>query len=197
MANRSFGDYLALPQGVEQSRSSRTRFIPTIGNSAEQAAVEAGKAELAKAVSANETRLRLQSLIVPVLENELERHDRIVSVNDLADRDRRNILKIPQAAAALARVSVVGLRPRVEHVRTLGIAEVQAEFDRTFERCAMLKTIGLSGFREGTKRMAVQHRELRAKYLQSYPGQLRAYTDEHRLLPAQVAERIHQLQFSI
>ena len=156
---------------------------------------EAGKAELAKAVSANETRLRLQSLIVPVLENEFERYDRTVSVNDLADRDRRDILKTPQAAAVLACVSVVGLCPRVERVRILGLAEVQAEFDRTFERCAMLKAIGLSGFREGTKCMAVNYREFRAKYQQSCLGQLRAFSDERRLLPAQGAERIHQLQF--
>ncbi len=268
---KELGDDLALrAKAIEQSLSSRTRFLPTIGNPAELAAVEAGKAELAKAVSANETMLRLQALIVPALENELESHVRTVSadyvrglsaldnmagwpalldrlvtklaavqsalgqarnmvssgydwqrrefsrpanesinralaaarelddiialVNDLADRYQRDILRTPQAAAVLPRVPVVGFRLRIEHVRTLGIAEVQAEFNRTLEMCAMLETIGLNGLREATERVAVQHRELGAKYLQSYLGQLRAYMDEHRLVPAQVTERIHKLQ---
>jgi hypothetical protein len=269
---KELGDDLALrAKAIEQSLSSRTRFLPTIGNPAELAAVEAGKAELAKAASANETMLKLHALIVPALENELESHVRTVSadyvrglsaldnlvdwpalldrlvtklaalqsllgqarnmvssgydwqrrefsrlanesinralatarelddvialVNDLADRYQRAILKTPQAAAVLPRVPVVGFRLRIEHVRTLGIAEVQAEFNRILEMCAMLETIGLNGLREATERVALQHRELGAQYLQTYLGQLRTYMDEHRLVPAQVTERIHRLQF--
>ncbi len=269
---KELGDDLELrAKAVEQSLSSRTRFLPTIGNPAELAAIEASKAERAKVASAQETMSKLHAMIVPALENELESHVRKVSadyvrglsaldhlvdwpalldrlviklaalqsqlgearnmvssgydwqrrefsrpanesinralatarelddvialINDLADRYQRAILKTPQAAAVLPRVPVVGFRLRIEHVRTLGIAEVQAEFNRIMEMGAMLETIGLNGLREATERVAVQHRELGVKYLQTYLGRLRAYMDEHRLVPAHVAERIHKLQF--
>ncbi|MFA6289113.1 MAG: hypothetical protein WC661_17155 [Opitutaceae bacterium] len=258
-------------KAIEQSLSSRTRFLPTIGNPAELAAVEAAKTERAKVASAQDTMLKLHALIVPALENELESHvravsadyvrglaaldnlvawpglldlldaklqallcslgqarnmvssgydwqrrdfsppanqsinlalaaareldDVIVQVNDLADRHQRDVMKTPQAAAVLPRVPVVGFRLRIEQVRTLGIAEVQAEFNRILEMCAMLETIGLQGLREATERVSVAHKELGSNYLKTYLGQLRAYMDEHRLVPAQVTARIHRLQF--
>jgi len=269
---KELSDDLALrAKAIEQSLSSRTRFLPTIGNPAELAAVESAKAERAKVASAQETMLRLHALIVPALEHELESHVRAVSedyvrglaaldnlvewpglldrlaaklgvllralgqarnmvssgydpqrrafsasatqaidltlvasrelddviaqVNDLADRHQRTVLKTPQAAAVLPRVPVVGFRLRIEQVRSLGIAEVQAEFTRILEMCAMLETIGLQGLREATERVAAVHKELGGNYLKTYLGQLRAYMDEHRLVPAQVTARIHRLQF--
>ena len=264
------GDLALRAKAIEQSLSSRTRFLPTIGNPAELAAVEAAKAELAKATSANETMLKLHALIVPALENEVESHVRAVSadyvrglsaldnlvqwpglldrlafrlsallralgqarnmassgydsqrralspaanafielalvaardldemiatVNDLADRHQRDVMRTPQATAVLPRVPVVGFQIRIERVRTLGITEVQAEFNRILEMCEMLETIGLVGLREATERVAAMHSDLGSNFLKTYLGQLRAYMDEHRLVPEQVPVRIHRLQ---
>ena len=223
-------DDLALrAKAIEQSLSSRTRFLPTIGRPDELAAVEAAKNEQARAASAEETMLKLHALIIPPLENELESHVRTVSadylrglaaldhlvswpglldilavkleallrslgearnmassgydwkkkefspagnastnraldaareldaviarVNGVSDRYQVDILKTPHAAAVLPRVPVVGFAPRIERVRSLGIAEVQAEFNRILEMCGMLETVGLTGLREATERV--------------------------------------------
>ena len=263
-------DLILRAKAIEQSLSSRTRFLPTIGRPEELAAVNTAKAEQAKAESAQETMLKLHALLVPALEHELESHLRTVSVdyvrglsaldnlvewpgmldrlaaklgvllralgqarnmmssgydrqrrvfsasaneaidqalvaarelddvialvNEVSDRHQRGVLKTPQAAAVLPRVPVVGFRLRIEQVRSMGIADVQAEFTRILEMCAMLETVGLEGMREATQRVAAMHTELGRNYLKTYLGQLRAYMDEHRLVPAQVTARIHRLQ---
>ncbi|MFA6961170.1 MAG: hypothetical protein WC205_10495 [Opitutaceae bacterium] len=257
-------------KAIEQSLSSRTRFLPTIGRPDELAAVEAAKAELAKTASAWDTMRKLHALIIPALENELESHVRAVSpdyvrglsaldnlvawpgllerlsvklagvqrslgharnmassgydrqrrdfspagieainmalsatrelddvvsmVNGVSDRHQLDVMKTPHAGAVLPRVPVVGFAARIERVRTLGIAEVQAEFSQVLEMCSMLETVGLAGLRDATERVAALHRELGHTYLTTYLGQLRAYMDEHRLVPTQVTARIQRLQ---
>jgi hypothetical protein len=64
---------------VQQSCSSRTRFLPTIGRPEELAAVEAARADLAKAASAQETMLKLHATIDAQLGAELDSYVRAVS----------------------------------------------------------------------------------------------------------------------
>lgn len=66
-------------KAVQQSLSSRTRFLPTIGRPEERAAIESARAELAKAASAHETMERLHVLIDESLGNELDSYVRAVS----------------------------------------------------------------------------------------------------------------------
>ena len=225
------GDLALRAKAIEQSLSSRTRFLPTIGNPAELAAVEAAKAELAKALDnlvqwpglLDRLAFRLAALLralgqarnmassgydsqrralspaanafielALVAARDLD--EMIATVNDLADRHQRDVMRTPQATAVLPRVPVVGFQIRIERVRTLGITEVQAEFNRILEMCEMLETIGLVGLREATERVAAMHSDLGSNFLKTYLGQLRAYMDEHRLVPEQVPVRIHRLQ---
>ncbi|CAM3040793.1 hypothetical protein [Rariglobus hedericola] len=264
------GDFELRVKAIQQSFSSRTRFLPTIGRSDELAAHEAARAELARVVSAQETMERLHPLIAEGLAGELDNYVRLASpaylrglaaidnltawpallerlhakldellralvearnmaasgydwqrgrlspaaneaidrallvahqldeevnlVNSRADRHQMEILDTPQAAALLPRMPVVGFQVRIERVRTLIIAEVQAEFNRITEMLALLEETGIAGLREATDRVAVVHRESSQAYLQTYLGQLRAHMDEHRLVPTETTARIHRLQ---
>lgn len=263
-------DLVLRDKALQQSVSSRTRFLPTIGRPDELAAIEAARKELANAASAQETMVALHAVIEKALNEELERHVRTVSpaylrglaaldnleawpalierlaekmtgllnalgmarnmassgydwqkrtfslsaseaietakaaareldelifvVNGRSDRHQLEVLNTPQAAAVLPRVPVVGFEVRIERVRSLGIADVQAEFNRILEMCGMLASTGLMGLREATERVAVVHAEASRTYLKTYLGQLRAYMDENRLDPNQTTARIHRLQ---
>jgi hypothetical protein len=268
---KELNDDLSLrAKAIQQSCSSRTRFLPTIGRPDELAALESAREELAKAASAQETMVRLHALIDVDLGNELESHVRTASpaylrglsalnsllawpglldklaeklavllhalgmarnmassgydwqrrtfspaaneaiqkartaaheldemvllVNIRSDQHQLEILNTPQAAAVLPRVPVVGFEVRIERMQSLGIADVQAEFNRILEMCGMLESTGLMGLRETAERVVALHGELSRAYLQTYLGQLRAYMDEHRLDPNQTTARIHRLQ---
>ena len=115
-------------------------------------------------------------------------------VNARSDRHQMEVMNTPHAGAVLPRVPVVGFQSRIERVRGLGIADVQAEFNRILEMCALLETTGLAGLREATERVAATHSTLSHDYLQRYLEQLRTHMDEHRLVPAQTTARIHRLQ---
>lgn len=257
-------------KALQQSCSSRTRFLPTIGRPEELAAMEAARTERATANSAQATMIALHASIDAGLNVELENHVRAVSpaymrglaavanleawpaltdklaekltallnavgaarnmvssgydavnrafstsaneaidrargaahdldewifvVNARADRHQMDVLNTPQAAAVLPRVPVVGFEVRIERVRMMGIADVQAEFNRILETCAMLSSMGLSGLREATERVAAAHAESSRAYLQTYLAQLRTYMDENRLDPNQTTERVRRLQ---
>lgn len=257
-------------KALQQSLSSRTRFLPTIGRPDELAAVEATRVELANAASAQETMIRLHAIIDSALNAELENHVRTVSpayqrgmdalanldawpglvekfsekltdllnalgtarnmvssgydwqnrvfsqpaqeaiarakaaaheldawifvVNGRADRHQMEVHNTPQAGAVLPRVPVVGFEVRIDRVRTLGIADVQAEFNRILEMCGMLASTGLAGLHEAQERVMLAHAKLSRAYLQTYLAQLRAYMDESRLNPNETTARIHRLQ---
>lgn len=118
----------------------------------------------------------------------------IFVVNGRADRHQMDLHDTPQAAAVLPRVPVVGFEVRIDRVRSLGIADVQAEFNRILDMCGMLATTGLIGLRDATDRVATTHAELSRAYLQTYLGQLRTFMDENRLNPNETTARIHLLQ---
>lgn len=268
---KELADDLALrAKAIQQSFSTRTRFLPTIGKSDELAALDVANTELARATSAQETMAKLHGVLEVGLANELDSYVRSVSppyvrglaaldnlvawpamldgfgvklhelllslgnarnmaasgydwqnrkfshsaneamtaallvaeeldaniahVNAAADSHHIQIMNTPQAGAVLPRVPVVGFHARIERVRTLSIADVQAEFNRILEMCVLLETTGLSGFREATARVAGEHSLFSQQYLQTYLGQLRAHLDEHGLVPAQTTSRIHRLQ---
>ncbi len=268
---KELNDDLALrAKAIQQSCSSRTRFLPSIGRPDELAALETARAELAKAASAQDTMIRLHALVDVKLGHELESHvrtvspafvrglaaldnlvtwpalldrlaeklrrllnalgmtrnmvssgydwqrrafspaaneaidralaaaieldDEVLQVNSRSDRHQMEIADTPHAAAVLPRVPVVGFQVRIERVRSLGIAEVQSEFNRILEMCGMLESTGLTGLREATERVAGMHGALSRAYLQTYLEQLRAYMDENRLVPGQTTARIHRLQ---
>lgn len=73
------GDLTLRAKAVEQSLSSRTRFLPTIGRPGELAAVEAAKAELAQATSAMESLAVLRGLVEAPLMAEVDAYVRTVS----------------------------------------------------------------------------------------------------------------------
>lgn len=264
------GDLTMRAKAIEQSLSSRTRFLPMIGRPEELAAVDAAKGELGKAKSAMESIERLQQLIEPGLMAETELYLRTVSepylrgcvavanlaawpgvvdqlavrleemleslglarnmvssgydwqkqvfspmaarlinqavavaqrldeeieiVNGLADRHHLMVAGTPHAGSLLPRVPVVGFKVRIERVLALNISEVQAEFNRILEMCGMLGGVGISGLREAMEGMVAGHEALGWAYVETYLTRLRAYTDEHRLVPAAVSERIRVLQ---
>src|SRR5690606_13754117 len=77
---KELNDDLALrAKAIQQSCSSRTRFLPTIGRPEELAALEAARTELAKAASAQESMIKLHALIDAQLPAELEAYVRSVS----------------------------------------------------------------------------------------------------------------------
>jgi hypothetical protein len=270
LLNELHDDFELRVKAIQQSFSSRTRFLPTIGRPDELAAHEAARAQLARVASARETMARLHPLIAAGLAGELDNYLRLASpaylrgleaieklaawpglldrldaklaellralvaarnmaasgynwqrgrlspsanaaidralvvarqldekitlVNAWADRHQLEIMDTPQAAAVLPRMPVVSFQARIERVRTLMIAEVQAEFDRIMEMLAMLETTGMTGLREATDHVKAVHRALSHAYLQTYLGQLRAHMDERRLVPAETTARIHRLQ---
>lgn len=268
---KELNDDLSLrAQAIQQSCSSRTRFLPTIGRPDELAALEKARTELAKAASAQDTMVQLHALINAQLDNELDSYMRtaspayvrgltalnnlvawpalldrlaaklmglltalgtarnmassgydwqrrtlsltaieaierarlaaseldqmVLQVNNQSDQHQLEISNTPHAAAVLPRVPVVGFQTRIERVQSFGIADLQAEFERILEMCGMLESTGLKGLREATERVAATHGELSRAYLHTYLGQLRAYMDEHRLVPNQTKARIHRLQ---
>lgn len=268
---KELNDDLALrAKAIQQSFSSITRFLPTIGRADELAALETARAELAKAASAQDTMIKLHAVIDARLGSELDSHVRSVSpafmrglaafenlvawpalldkweeslkgllktvgmartmsssgydsvrrvfspgaieaikraqaaayeldeivslMNERSDRHQIAIVNTPHAAAVLPRVPVVGFQVVMDRAQSLGVAEMQVEFGRIADMCALLETTGLSGLREATERVAAMHGVLSRTYLQTYLGQLRAYMDEHRLDTSQTTARIHRLQ---
>lgn len=268
---KELNDDLSLrSKALQQSLSSRTRFLPTIGRPDELAAIEAARTELETAASAMATMIKLHGIIDATLATEVERHVRSVApayqrgmdaianieawpglvdkfaeklsvlfnalgaarnmaasgydwqnrtfsraaqeaidhakaaahdldawifvLNGRADRHQMDVHNTPQAAAVLPRVPVVGFEVRIERVRTLGIADVQAEFNRILEMCGLLASTGVSGLREARERAIVTHADASREYLRTYLGQLRTYMDENRLDPRETTARVHRLQ---